>query len=96
MMQTFNNLGSQFGDDRPLSCIRFSPNSQYIITTSWTGDCKIWDMPNLNAVSTKRGHSDRVGGAAWHPDATLGIGAEGLNFASGGGEGDVKLWSLSG
>jgi U4/U6 small nuclear ribonucleoprotein PRP4 len=94
-IQSFNNLGSQFGDDRPLSTLRFSPNSQYILTTSWTGDSKVWDLPNLNAVSTKRGHTDKVGGAAWHPSATVGMSEDGLNFATGGGEGEVKLWSLS-
>jgi U4/U6 small nuclear ribonucleoprotein PRP4 len=94
-LQSFNNLGSQFGDDRPLSTLRFSPNSQYILTTSWTGDSKIWDLPNLNAVSTKRGHTDKIGGAAWHPSATVGMSEDGLNFATGGGEGEVKLWSLS-
>ncbi|WWC87166.1 uncharacterized protein L201_002052 [Kwoniella dendrophila CBS 6074] len=97
-LKTFNNLGSQFGDDRPLSTIRFSPNSQYILTTSWTGDTKIWDLPNLNLVSTKKGHTDKIGGAAWHPQATLpgGISEDGLNFATGGGEGTVKLWSMTG
>ncbi|KAK8846690.1 hypothetical protein IAR55_005777 [Kwoniella newhampshirensis] len=94
-LKAFNNLGSQFGDDRPLSTIRFSPNSKLILTTSWTGDSKLWDLPNLNAVGTKRGHTDKIGGAAWHPQATVGMSEEGLNFATGGGEGSVKLWSLS-
>ncbi|WRT65074.1 uncharacterized protein IL334_002016 [Kwoniella shivajii] len=95
-LKTFNNLGSQFGDDRPLSTIRFSPNGQYILTSSWTGDSKIWDLPNLNLVSTKKGHTDKIGGSAWHPQATLGNSEDGLNFATGGGEGTVKLWSLTG
>lgn len=94
IIQTFTNLGSQFGDDRPLSTIRFSPNSKLILTSSWTGTSKIWDLPNLNLVSTKRGHSDRIGGAAWHPTATLGQSSAAVNIATGGGEGDVKLWSL--
>lgn len=92
--QTFTNLGSQFGDDRPLSTIRFSPNSKLILTSSWTGSSKIWDLPNLNLVSQKRGHSDRIGGAAWHPSATLSQSSSTVNIATGGGEGDVKLWSL--
>lgn len=96
MRQSFNNFGSQFGDDRPLSTIRFSPSSQYVLTTSWTGDTKLWDLPNLNPISTKRGHTEKVGGAAWHPFATVGASEEAVNFATGGGEGDVKLWSLSG
>lgn len=96
ILQTFNNLGSQFGDDRPLSTIRFSPNSQYILSAFWTGTAKIWDLPNLNQTSIKRGHSDRIGGAAWHPFATLGQSSTSVNIATGGGEGDVKLWSLDG
>jgi U4/U6 small nuclear ribonucleoprotein PRP4 len=95
-LKTFSNLGSQFGDDRPLSTIRFSPNGKLILTTSWTGDAKLWDMPNLNAVRTLRGHTDRIGGAAWHPAATRGLGEGAANIATGGGEGDVKLWSLDG
>jgi U4/U6 small nuclear ribonucleoprotein PRP4 len=53
-------------------------------------------MPNLNPIATKRGHEDKVGGIAWHPHATVGASEDGLNFASGGGEGTVKLWSLTG
>jgi U4/U6 small nuclear ribonucleoprotein PRP4 len=53
-------------------------------------------MPNLNPISTKRGHEDKIGGLAWHPTATLSASPDALNFASGGGEGTVKLWSLTG
>ncbi|KAL1408443.1 hypothetical protein Q8F55_005255 [Vanrija albida] len=94
-LQTFQNLGSQFGDDRPLSTIRFSPNSKLLLTTSWTGDSKVWDLPNLNNVAVRRGHTDKVSGAAWHPEATVGLSESAANFATGGGEGDVKLWSLA-
>jgi U4/U6 small nuclear ribonucleoprotein PRP4 len=93
--QTFTNLGSQFGDDRPLSTIRFSPNSKLLLTTSWTGTSKIWDVPNLNLLSTKRGHTGMISGAAWHPLATIGASENSVNFATGGGEGSVKLWSLA-
>lgn len=54
------------------------------------------DTTTLNEVSTKRGHTDKIGGAAWHPAATIGMGSDGLNFATGGGEGNVNLWSLDG
>lgn len=94
--ETFQNLGSQFGDDRPVSTIRFSPNSKLILTTSWTGTSKVWDIPNLNQVAVRRGHAEKISGAAWHPDATLGLSESAANFATGGAEGDVKLWSLDG
>lgn len=93
-LKTFNVLGSQFGDDRPLSTIRFSPNSKLVLTTSWTGATKIWDLPNLNQVSVHKGHEEKISGGDWHPDATIGLSSEAVNFATGGGEGTVKLWSL--
>ena len=53
--QTINNYGSQVGDERPLSTIRFSPNSKMLLTASWSGNAKVWDLPNLDHVSTHRG-----------------------------------------
>lgn len=41
------------------------------------------------------GHGDRVGGVAWHPQATL-TQEEGLvNLVSGAGDMCVNLWSLN-
>lgn len=54
----------------------------------------MWDLPNLNQVAVRRGHAEKISGAAWHPDATLGLSEAATNFATGGAEGDVKLWSL--
>jgi WD40 repeat protein len=42
------------------------------------------------------GHSDRVGGVAWHPQATLSQGPDLVNLASGAGDMNVHLWSLNG
>jgi WD40 repeat protein len=44
---------------------------------------------------TTTGHSDRVGGVAWHPQATLSQSADLVNLVSGGGEGNVNLWSTN-
>jgi U4/U6 small nuclear ribonucleoprotein PRP4 len=41
------------------------------------------------------GHSDRVGGVAWHPRATLSQGPDLVNLASGAGDMNVHLWSLN-
>lgn len=41
------------------------------------------------------GHADRVGGVAWHPQATLSQSEEAVNLASGGGDKAVLLWSLN-
>jgi U4/U6 small nuclear ribonucleoprotein PRP4 len=41
------------------------------------------------------GHRDRVGGIAWHPQATLTLSPSVANIASGGGDSDVHLWSMT-
>ncbi len=41
------------------------------------------------------GHSDKVSGVAWHPQATLSQSPDVVNLASGAGEGNVNLWSMN-
>lgn len=50
-------LGSQIGDTRPISTVKFSPCSSMIATGSWSGGAKIWGVPNLNEVASLRGPS---------------------------------------
>lgn len=40
------------------------------------------------------GHSERIGGVAWHPDATLTQSPTSVNFATSGADNLVKLWNL--
>ncbi|KAG8836031.1 hypothetical protein FRC17_010495 [Serendipita sp. 399] len=39
-------------------------------------------------------HSDKVGGVAWHPKATLSLSPSAANLVTGAAEGSVHLWSL--
>ena len=95
IFQSFANLGSQIGDERPISLVRFSPNSKYLATGSWAGNVKLWDMPNCTSVRTFRGHTDRVGGVAWHPRATLSQSEDAVNLVSGAADQSLHLWSLN-
>ncbi|KAF7982546.1 hypothetical protein HWV62_7706 [Athelia sp. TMB] len=94
-VKTYSNLGSQIGDERPISQVRFSPNSEILATGSWSGTVKLWNVPACTPIRSLRGHSDRVGGVAWHPQATLSQGADLVNLASGAGDNNVHLWSLN-
>ncbi|KZT71965.1 WD40 repeat-like protein [Daedalea quercina L-15889] len=94
-VRRFAELGSQIGDDRPISQVRFSPNSQVLATGSWSGNVKLWNIPNCTPISTLRGHTDRVGGVAWHPRATLTQSEDAVNLVSGAGDMNVNLWSLN-
>ncbi|OBZ74218.1 U4/U6 small nuclear ribonucleoprotein Prp4 [Grifola frondosa] len=94
-VKNFTNLGSQIGDDRPISQVRFSPNSKFLATGSWSGNVKLWNVPACTPVRTFRGHNDRVGGVAWHPRATLSQSEDAVNLVSGAGDYSVNLWSLN-
>ncbi|TIB99812.1 RNA processing-related protein [Wallemia mellicola] len=93
-IKSFNVLGSQVGDSRPISQVKFSPDSQLLATGSWTGNIKLWDIPNCNHQMTLRGHDGLVGGVDWHPQATLNQSKSTVNLASGSQDSTVALWSL--
>ncbi|KAL2352162.1 pre-mRNA-processing factor 4 [Cryomyces antarcticus] len=97
-LQGFELYGSQIAGERPVSIARFAPNGETIAAGSWGGSIKLLDVPNLEEKFVFRGHKDRVGGISWFPGATLpdsNVSGDSVNLASGGGEGDIHLWSLS-
>lgn len=94
-LRTFTNLGSQIGGTRFISIVRFSPNGQILATGCWSGGVKLWDIPSARERKTMRGHSDKVGGLSWHPEATLTQSETAVNMATGAADGNIKLWSLA-
>ena len=97
-LQNFDLFGTQIAGERPISLVRFSPNGEIIAAGNWGGGVKLLDVPNLEAKKTLRGHTDRVGGISWFPNATLPsstVSAESINLATSGGEGKIHLWSLT-
>ena len=93
-IKTYTNLGSQIGDDRPVSMTRFAPSSELLATGSWSGSIKLWQVPSATHKLTYRGQTDKVGGIAWHPRATLSQDPAAANLVSGAGDASVCLWSL--
>jgi len=85
---------SQIGDERPISHCAFSPNDKLLATGSWSGLCKLWDVPGCEAVRTLRGHNAQVGCIEFHPQATLTQDPAGICIASCAHDGSVKLWNL--
>ncbi|KAH6915982.1 U4/U6 snRNP-specific spliceosomal protein [Coprinopsis sp. MPI-PUGE-AT-0042] len=94
-VKKYTNLGSQIGDERPIAQVRFAPNNQILATGSWSGTVKLWNVPQCTEIKALRGHSDKVSGVAWHPQATLSQSPDAVNLVSGAGEGAVNLWSLN-
>lgn len=83
---------SQVADTRPISTCNFNYDSTLLMTASWSGLIKIWDMPNGNLVHTLRGHSGQVGGVAFRNHAKDCF--EEVTMASCSSDGMVKLWSM--
>lgn len=97
-LQGFDLYGSQIAGERPVSICRFSPDGQTIATGNWAGGIRLLSVPDLEEKVNVKAHSDRVGGLSWFPGATLpssGVSESSVNLASGGGEGNVCLWSLN-
>ncbi|GAA5910966.1 hypothetical protein JCM6882_006732 [Rhodosporidiobolus microsporus] len=93
-LSSFTNLGSQIGDTRAISAVRFSPDSSMLLTGSWTGQAKLWSVPSCKEIRVLKGHKERIGGVAWHPQATLSQASSAVNFATSGADNEIRLWGL--
>ncbi|KAL1917752.1 uncharacterized protein VTP21DRAFT_3586 [Calcarisporiella thermophila] len=93
-LKTFANFSSQIEGERPVSASVFAPNSKIVATGSWTGLCKLWSVPQSECILTLRGHTERVGGIAFHPEAFHTLDQSSANLVSGAADGSVYLWSL--
>ncbi|XP_032526138.2 U4/U6 small nuclear ribonucleoprotein Prp4 [Danaus plexippus] len=62
---------SQIGDTRPISFCRFSSDSKMLITSSWSGVCRVWSVPGCVEVQTLLGHTGNVSSATFHPKAVM-------------------------
>ncbi|CAH8487740.1 unnamed protein product [Schistosoma turkestanicum] len=93
VLRNTNLLCSQVGDIRPLSMCRFSPDGKQLATSSWSGLCRLWSIPDCNLVMNLRGHTAPTCSIVWHPQAGL-QSEQQLALASSAQDGSVKLWSL--
>lgn len=85
---------SQVGDVRPISACSFSSDSTMLLTSSWSGLCKLWSMPNCELIQTLRGHTNHVGGVAFRSNVSTDCFNE-VTMASCSTDGMVKLWGFN-
>lgn len=93
-LQSLSLECSQVGDTRPISHCAFSPDSSMLLTSSWTGMCKLWTVPECKELKTLRGHCMNVSSVAFRP----GVRSDEDNIvsmASSDVEGIVKLWAYN-
>lgn len=85
---------SQVGDVRPISACAFNADSSLLITSSWSGLCKVWSMPNCELKQTLRGHTHHVGGVAFRNNISTDCFNE-VTMATSANDGMVKLWGFN-
>ncbi len=78
-MQTGHEIGG--------SSANFSPDGKQIVSASWDGSLKLWDLAG-NCLQTFTGHTDVVWSANFRPD--------GKQIVSASWDGSLKLWDLTG
>ncbi|XP_012085943.2 U4/U6 small nuclear ribonucleoprotein PRP4-like protein [Jatropha curcas] len=79
---------SEIGDDRPLSGCSFSSDGKLLATCALSGVAKIWSMPQVNKVSTLKGHTERATDITFSPVEN--------HVATASADRTAKLWNTDG
>lgn len=64
---TFSQASSTAADSRPLSSISYNFNGTQVATSSWSGDCKIWDISTCTCIKKLVGHNQRAQSIVFNP-----------------------------
>jgi WD40 repeat protein len=67
-----------------LSAITFSPDGQTVLTGSYDGTARLWDLRTGKVLRVLTGHSEHVVCVAWRPDSA--------QVATGSWDGTARIW----
>jgi len=95
----YEMMASQYADERCVSRGDLSWDNQLYATSGWSGDCKVWGIPeneySFEKCTELKGHRDRVNHIRFHPQATNGLDPNGPNLATASADSTVRLWTLN-
>jgi U4/U6 small nuclear ribonucleoprotein PRP4 len=94
--KSLGSIASNIGDNRPIAFCRFSPDSTLLATASWSGTCRIWDLPACKAGMVLEGHQDRCTSITWHPEAGATRDEGVASLVSSSADSTAMLWSKTG
>lgn len=79
---------SEIGDDRPLFGCSLSHDGKMLATCSLSGIAKIWHMPQVQKVSTLKGHTERATDVVFSPTSNY--------LATASADKTARLWNSEG
>lgn len=94
-IQNIALYGSQVTGIRATSFTEFSPDSNHIVSSNWSGQVSIYNIPLCQEELHLQGHSAEVGCARFRPGAYVNLDPKIANLASCDHNGHVLLWSLN-
>ena len=88
-------IASQIGGTRPISSCSLTCDNLSLVTGSWDGLCKMWNLDTLELQYTMRGHKERVIDVAAFPCDTSSSkdgSTNNVSVASSSVDGTAILW----
>lgn len=92
-IQSLAPVCSQVGDGRPISNCNFNHDSTLLMTSSWSGMCKLWSVPDCKLLQTLRGHEDNASGVVFRGKVPFANKTD-VAMATCAFDGSVKLWAF--
>ena len=65
------NQCSEFGDERPIAAVAYSPDGSLLASGAWSGLLKLWGAAGCEKQLTVRAHDNRITGAPSPPICTF-------------------------
>jgi len=95
-LKTLSSFASNIGDNRPMAFCQFSPDSSLLATASWSGNCRVWELPNCHAIGNLQGHQGRATSITWHPQAGATRDDSIASLVSSSSDATACLWARKG
>jgi len=83
----FAGPGPQQPDINSVAALSMSPDGARVVTGSWDGKLRIWDLVDEVPTRILDGHEMPITACAWSPDGT--------RIASASQDGTVRIWQLT-
>ena len=84
-------VSSEFGDERALTCVKYSSDGGSIATGSLACTVKLWDAQSVKSRAALHGHLERITSVSWMPNSSVGSDDK-LFLSSSSADGSCILW----